>query len=185
MYFIERKKKILLPVDIDFFGVEKNWGGFFNFFGVFDRANKFYPESALNMSKDLLQSCGFTSKETFGSEFLFSQDKNISLAGFSKDSCENRFTENIPDIYDSLARVVAGLGAKLIGVKIYLYLQKVFYSYLIIKNSKEKFDINVGFLDGVYLANKLNRPIFIKEELLLKLGTRVTAEMIEKALLME
>jgi len=141
LYFIERKNKVLLPVEVGGLGLENERAAFFS---------DLLPEN---------NSPGFSVKDSLKS--------------------------SVPSIYDSITRMLAGLSAKLEGVKIYLHFEKVFYAYLMIQSSRDSFDINVGFLDAVYLANKVKCPILINQDILGRLGIKLTAEMIENALLKE
>ena len=88
-----------------------------------------------------------------------------------------------PDSTETFKKLVLSLGIKVLCVKVYLYQEGNFYTYLCVKNSEEEIDINTSFIDALSLGKTLGSPIFFAEEVIKSCGFKVTKRMIEKALL--
>ena len=87
-----------------------------------------------------------------------------------------------PTIYNSIKRIIEGIGAKVLHIKIYHHYENTFYTYLTIKNDKEVFEINISFKDGIEIAKEINVPIYVKSRILENHGIKITKDLITKAL---
>lgn len=87
-----------------------------------------------------------------------------------------------PSVYNTVKRLICGLGAKIKFIKIYRFDQEVYYTYLTLERDRQTFDINVSFKDAIEIAKESRSPIYIKEEIINQCGIEITKEIIEKAL---
>ncbi|HOD01252.1 MAG TPA: DUF151 domain-containing protein [bacterium] len=112
--------------------------------------------------------------------YLFCKPLKILLP--IETGCECIQTQTVPSVYNSVRRIIEGIGAKALYLKIYLYCENVFYAYLTIKNGKETFDINVGLKDGIKMAREMKIPIYVRDQILENNGIKITKDLVMKAL---
>ncbi len=86
------------------------------------------------------------------------------------------------NIYDTTVRILLGLEAKVISVSIYKYQNQKFYAYLNIIHSKNYLEISIKFSDSLKIANRFEIPIFIRRDILLNEGIKVTKKLLKDAL---
>ena len=88
-----------------------------------------------------------------------------------------------PQTAETLKKLIYAIGMKVECVKIYLYQDNNFYTYLGVKGKEEEIDINVSFSDAIKLALLINSPILFEKTVIKECGFKVTKKKIEKALL--
>ena len=86
------------------------------------------------------------------------------------------------NIYEAVARIVLGLGAKVISISVYRFQDGEFYTYLNIIKEDEKLEISIKFSDGVKIAKNSDVPIYIRRDVLLEQGIKVNKEILRDAL---
>lgn len=82
----------------------------------------------------------------------------------------------------TLKQILDFFKCELIAVKIYLYQDERFYTYLTIKSQNKTYDINSNPKEAIKLCNKYNVPILVENRILKECGIFVTKAMIEQAL---
>ena len=88
----------------------------------------------------------------------------------------------VPSIYDSITRIIRGVGYSAKSVKIYRQEFGVFYTYLSIQRDKEVFDINIGFKDAMNIARETCLPVYVEDSILKINGFVINKNMVLKAL---
>ena len=89
----------------------------------------------------------------------------------------------IPPASETLRKVISAVGAKVLNVKIYLFQDSVFYTYITITNGAEEIEINANFMESMTIAEQIKSPILFEKNVIKECGFKVTKRMIEKALL--
>jgi bifunctional DNase/RNase len=88
-----------------------------------------------------------------------------------------------PQAAETIKKLVYALGIKVESVKIYLFQDNNFYTYVTVRGKDEEIDINVSFIDAIKLASLVDSPILFEKSVIKECGFKVTKKMIEKALL--
>jgi bifunctional DNase/RNase len=88
-----------------------------------------------------------------------------------------------PQAAETLKKLVYALGVKVESVKVYLFQDNNFYTYVTVKGKNEEIDINTSFIDAIELAFLVNSPILFEKSVIKECGFKVSKKMIEKALL--
>jgi bifunctional DNase/RNase len=88
-----------------------------------------------------------------------------------------------PQAAETIKKLIYALGVKAECIKIYLFQNNYFYTYMTVKVKDEEIDINVSFVDAIKLASSANLPILFEKSVIKECGFKVTKKMIEKALL--
>jgi bifunctional DNase/RNase len=88
-----------------------------------------------------------------------------------------------PSSVETLKKVIYATGAEVKSIKVYLFQDSVYYTYVSIKSSEKEFDINTNFSEAISLAGLVKSPILFEKNIIKECGFRVTKKMIEKALL--
>ena len=88
-----------------------------------------------------------------------------------------------PQTAETLKKLVYALGVRVECIKIYLFQDNNFYTYLSVKGKEEEIDISVSFSDAIKLALLINSPILFEKTIIKECGFKVTKKKIEKALL--
>ena len=89
---------------------------------------------------------------------------------------------NHPSIYNTVKRLVSGLGGKVVSITVYKFENEKFYSYLNVVFQNKHLEFNIHIADAVNIAKRFEAPIFIKTELLEKCGIKVTKKILRDAL---
>jgi bifunctional DNase/RNase len=87
-----------------------------------------------------------------------------------------------PKTSNTIRRILVASGINVQAIKIYLYKDDTFYTYITIKKDDRCYDINAGFLDAVKIGQEFNAPIYTTEKVIKDCGIKVTKELIEKSL---
>jgi len=87
-----------------------------------------------------------------------------------------------PSVYNTIKRIVIGMGARIKLVKIYRFSQSVYYAYLTLTTNGKDFDVNISLEDAMEISKEARSPIYVKEEIINQCGIEITKEIIEKAL---
>ena len=93
------------------------------------------------------------------------------------------FQPNQPDTLDTLKTAIFSLDGQVVNIKIYLYLDRCYYSYISIEKNGQTMEINSGLYDAINLAVSLKAPILIEKNILKECGYKITKKMIEQVLL--
>jgi bifunctional DNase/RNase len=88
-----------------------------------------------------------------------------------------------PQTAETLKKLVFALGVRVQCIKIYLFQDNNFYTYISVKGKEQEVDINMSFSDAIKLALLINSPILFEKTVIKECGFRVTKKMIEKSLL--
>lgn len=88
-----------------------------------------------------------------------------------------------PQAAETIKKLIYALGIKAECIKIYLFQDNYFYTYITVKGKDEEIDINVSFVDAIKLASLSDLPIYFEKSVIKECGFKVTKKMIEKALL--
>lgn len=88
-----------------------------------------------------------------------------------------------PNAAETLKKMVYALGVKVESIKIYLFQDNYFYTYVTIKGTGEEIDINASLTDAINLASLVDSPILFEKNVIKECGFKVTKKMIEKALI--
>lgn len=94
-----------------------------------------------------------------------------------------------PCIYNTFKRTVLGLESDICAIKIYNYIDGIFYAYLSVStpfyddlNSVENVEISVNISDAIKLAQMFSAQIFVKNRVLINCGIKLTKKLIVEAL---
>ena len=88
-----------------------------------------------------------------------------------------------PQAAETIKKLIYALDIKVECIKIYLFRDNYFYTYITVKGQHEEIDINVSFADAIKLASLSDLPIFFEKSVIKECGFKVTKKMIEKSLL--
>lgn len=88
-----------------------------------------------------------------------------------------------PDTAETYKKLILAMGVKVQSIKVYLYQNNNYYTYVSVKGTGEEIDINASFIDAISLAKILGSPILFAKDIIKNCGFRITKKMIEKALL--
>jgi len=88
-----------------------------------------------------------------------------------------------PSPAETLKKVIFAIGAEVLSIKVYLFQDSIYYTYVTIKNSSGEVDINTSFTEAMSLAELIKPPILFEKNIIKECGFKVTKKMIEKALL--
>jgi bifunctional DNase/RNase len=88
-----------------------------------------------------------------------------------------------PPAAETIKKLVFALGVKIESIKVYLFQNNNYYTYVTVKTSGDSVDINASFIDAIELAGLADSPILFEKEIIKECGFKVTRRMIEKALL--
>ncbi len=116
----------------------------------------------------------------FSTYYLFCSSSRTLLPINIENDGENEKTA--PTIYNSIKRILFGVGIKVLDIKIYYECDDIFYSYLTVSKDKKKLDINIGFKDAINIAMEIPVPIYVEKSVMDKSGIRITKSMIQEAL---
>ena len=94
----------------------------------------------------------------------------------------NQKNRSYPTVYNTVKRLICGLGANLISVTIYKYENDIFYAYLNVIFQNKHLEFNANICDALNIAKRFNSIIYIKEELLDKCGIKVSKKILRDAL---
>ncbi len=118
--------------------------------------------------------------KNFSTYYLFyKRDKILIPIEIEKGNSNIR---SVPSIYNSMKRIIFGVGYSVVGIKIYHRDQSTFYTYVTIRKEKTNMDINVGFRDGIEIAREMSVPIYVKEKIIKECGIEITKDLVLKAL---
>jgi len=87
-----------------------------------------------------------------------------------------------PSTQDTFKKTLFSLKAKIKYIKIYLYQEGNYYTYLSLLKNDSYVDINSSFIDAMELMQTFNIPVLVEKNILQECGFKVTKELIEKAL---
>ncbi len=110
--------------------------------------------------------------------YSFSTKTLLPITVNHKYFLESRY----PGVHDTLYRVLKAMGADLVSVKIYLFKDSKFYTYLSIFRNNRCYEINCSFEDALEISKISRCRILAKSTILEKQGIKVTSELIKKAL---
>ena len=85
-----------------------------------------------------------------------------------------------PNILDTLKRVVNSLESNLIGIKIFLYSEERYYTYLSISSQGQILDIHTDIGNALEIAKTNNILISVENTILKENGIKVTKELLEE-----
>ncbi len=88
-----------------------------------------------------------------------------------------------PSTCDTLRKTLFSLGVKIKCIKIYLYQEENYYTYLSLQKGKVSVDINASLSDAIKLREAFQIPVLVEKNILEECGLKVTGELIEQALL--
>jgi len=88
-----------------------------------------------------------------------------------------------PPAAETFKKLTFALGVKIESVKVYLFQNNNYYTYVTVRAAEDVVDINTSFIDAISLAELVKSPIFFEKGIIRECGFRVTKRMIEKALL--
>jgi bifunctional DNase/RNase len=117
-------------------------------------------------------------RETNGNRFLpiwIGQFEAEAIAMFLQEVEAVR-----PMTHDLLKNLINGLGATLERVEIHDLRDDVFYARLMIRNDKERIEVDSRPSDGIALAIRVHAPIFVAEAVMDRAGATPEADIREK-----
>jgi len=85
-----------------------------------------------------------------------------------------------PNILDTLKRIVNSLESNLVGIKIFLYSEEKYYTYLSISAQGQILDIYIDIGNALEIAKTSNILISIENAILKENGIKVTKKLLEK-----
>ena len=105
--------------------------------------------------------------------------KGVDIILSTNEMCK----DHDPDLFNTTKRIIGSLGARITGIKIYMYKENTFYTYICIENRGKEYDINSDFADALILAIRCNTTILVEEKVLNECGIKVTKELLERSLI--
>ena len=87
-----------------------------------------------------------------------------------------------PSVYNTIKRMLVATGAMVSSIKLYLYRDGIFYTYITLRMQSNEYDINSCFIDALYISRLFNAPIYARDQVIRCCGIKVTKEQIEQAL---
>lgn len=106
----------------------------------------------------------------------------ITVKSLYREGSDNIKVTDPPDIFDTIRRILNSFDSKILGITIYRYSHKRYYSYLNVYKEGKSLEINSELLDSIYLASKYKCPIYIKKEILNNNGLQINKKLIKDAL---
>ncbi len=103
----------------------------------------------------------------------------IVISSIVNNECKNFENANI---YNTYLRTLRALDAKIYGIRIYLYQNDVFYTYLCLYTSSNRFEINCNISDALKLLLQTGCPVFTTYKVLENGGIKVTKQLVSSAL---
>ena len=89
---------------------------------------------------------------------------------------------NLPTPISTLKKIVYAVGADIQSIKVYLFQDSVFYTYITVKSGSGDIEVNAGFLESMILAEELKTKILFEKNIIKECGIKITKKMIEKSL---
>ena len=87
-----------------------------------------------------------------------------------------------PNIYNTIQRIFSLLNINVAGIKLYLYRDGLYYTYITLHVNENEYDINSNFSDALKIGKLFDAPIYASDQILNYCGIKITKEMIEKNL---
>jgi len=85
---------------------------------------------------------------------------------------------------DTYIRTLKALKVKIISINIYLFLDEKYYVYLNLSSNGKKYEINTNITNAMNLMDyEPEIQVYIKKDILIQNGIKVTKELIEKSLM--
>jgi bifunctional DNase/RNase len=107
----------------------------------------------------------------------FAQEEVTYLLSLSKNKIARR-----QNIYETVIRIILGLGAEIESLSIYKYQDNEYYTYLNLKREGENLEVSLKFTDGLKIAKRAGASIYVKEEILENEGIKVNRQILRDAL---
>ncbi len=106
----------------------------------------------------------------------------VKISGFTANALIAPINQYKPNIYNTLKRMVCGLGANFLGITIYRYDSDIFYAYANVEFQNKHLEFNISVDDALNVAKEFEKPIYIKDELLNTCGIKVSKKILRDAL---
>ncbi len=88
----------------------------------------------------------------------------------------------IPHLYNTIKRLFSCFKIRLVSVTVYNFQEGILYTYLNLVFNQKHLEINVSFHDAFVLAMIYKSPLYIKNDILVEKGIKVTKETLRDAL---
>ncbi len=87
-----------------------------------------------------------------------------------------------PHIHDTLYRLLRCFDSEVQCIYIYKVLDDVFYAYLRLVKNGHVLDLDIKVTDAISMSFRFNVPIFIADDVVNRVGIKITKELLEKSL---